>query len=198
MTQIVWDGRFLIADRRCFHRNSSFSAQKLRVQYNKSHTLAFAFAGTYEECNLADKIMLTEDNAELVEQAKSILVDPATNWHGLCVEKDQRNPPRVFLCNYLGMREELPLTTPFAVGALADEIMFAYRTWEAIAKNIGVPAYHLFVPEEERTLDEFKLTKRRAQALVNFLRTVLKGTFYDQEGCLFDLYDSVTGEVLCV
>ena len=142
--------------------------------------------------------MLTEDNAELVEQAKSILEEPATNWQGLCVEKDQRNSLRLFLCNYLGMREELPLSTPFAVGALADEIIAAYRVWKECAKNIGVPAYHLFVSAEERTLDEFKVAKRQVQALANFLRTVLRGTFYDQEGCLFDVYDSVTGEVLCV
>lgn len=198
MTQIVWDGRFLIADRKCFRKTTPFSAQKLRIKYNMNSTLAFAFSGTYEECHLADKIMLTEDNAELVEQAKSILEEPATNWQGLCIEKDPHHPPRLFLCNYLGMREELPLSTPLAVGALADEIIAAYRVWKECAKNIGVPAYHLFVSEEERTLDEFKVAKRQVQALVNFLRTVLRGTFYDQEGCLFDVYDSVSGEVICV
>lgn len=198
MTQIVWDGRFLVADRKCFRKTTPFSAQKIRIQYNTNYTQAFAFAGTYEECHIAEKIMLMEDNAELVEQAKSILVEPATNWQGLCIEKDHHNPVRLFLCNYLGMREELPLLTPFAVGALADEIIASYRTWEACAKNIGVPAYHLFVPAEERTLDEFRITQRRAQALVNFLRSVLKGTYFDQEGYLFDVYDSITGEVLCL
>lgn len=198
MTQIVWDGRFLVADRKCFHNTSVFSAQKLRVHHKPEHNVVFAFAGTYEECNIGDRIMGTDDNVELVEHAKSILTDPASNWQGLCVETFIRGQPRLYLCNYLGMREELPIETTFAVGACADEILFALRAWRAISKNMDIPAHYMFLPREERTLDEFKLVKRQAQALVNFLRTVLKGTCYDQEDYQFDVYDSITGEVLCL
>lgn len=198
MTQIVWDGRFLVADRKCFRNTSVFQAQKLRVQYKPNRDLVFAFAGTYEDCNIADHIMGTDDNDELVEYAKSILSDPAASWQGLCIEKYNREAPKLYLCNYLGMREEMPFNTPFAVGACADEILFALRTWRAVAKNMGVPAHYMFLPPEERMLDELKLVKRQAQALVNFLRTVLKGTYYDQEDGLFDVYDSITGEVLCL
>lgn len=198
MTQIVWDGRFLVADRKCFRNTSVFQAQKLRVHHVWEKSTAFAFAGTYEECHIADQIMVAKDNTELVEYAKSILSDPAASWQGLCIEKYNREAPKLYLCNYLGMREEMPFNTPFAVGACADEILFALCTWRAVAKNMDVPAHYLFLPKEERTLDEFKLVKRQAQALVNFIRTVLKGTYYDQEDGLFDIYDSITGEVLCL
>lgn len=198
MTQIVWDGRFLVADRKCFRGSAVFPARKLRTKHTFEYNRAFAFAGTYEECNIADQIMVTNDNVELIEHAKSILTDPATSWHGIYVETYKRERPKVYLCNYLGMREELPLDGPFAVGACADEILFALRTWRAIAKNIDLPEHYLFLPAEERTQDEFKVSKRRAQALVNFLRTVLKGTYYDQDRYVFDIYDSVTGEVSCL
>lgn len=198
MTQIVWDGRFLVADRKCFRNTSVFSARKLRTHYKGLLTTVFAFAGSYEECNLADQIMVTEDNSALIEKAQNILSDPAANWHGICVETYGRDIPKLYLCNYLGMREELPLGTPIAVGACSDEIMYAYRTWQTIAQNINVPAIAMFLPKELRLDNEFKSTRNHAQALVNFIRSTLKGTYYDQEDYLFDVYDSITGEVLCL
>lgn len=198
MTQIVWDGRFLVADRKCFRGTTVFAAQKLRVKYKGTQSTAFAFAGTYEECNIADQIMMEEDNRELVEQAKSILTDPSGNWQGLCVETRANEQPKAYLCNYLGMREEIPANTFMAVGACSDELVIAYRTWQAIAANLDKPAHTLFVYEPTQTEEELEIVKRRATALACFLRTALKGTYYDQYGYPFDVYDSVTGQTLCV
>nr|DAR79921.1 MAG TPA: hypothetical protein [Caudoviricetes sp.] len=196
MTQIVWDGRFLIADRKCFRGTTVFAAQKLRVKHNGKQSTAFAFAGTYEECNIADQVMMAEDNRELIEQAKSILTDPAGNWQGLCVETQVDERPKAYLCNYLGMREELPANTFFAVGACADELMFAYRTWQAIAANLDKPAHTLFTGGSV-TVDEERTIERHITALACFLRTALKGSYYDQYGYPFDVYDSVTGYTSC-
>ena len=197
MTQIVWDGRFLIADRKCFRGTTVFAAPKLRVKYKGTQSTAFAFAGTYEECNIADQIMMEDDNRELIEQAKSILTDPAGNWQGLCVETRANERPKAFVCNYLGMREEIPANTFMAVGACSDELTFAYRTWQAIASNLEKPAHSLFVIDTPYK-DEFESIKRHATALACFLRTALKGSYYDQYGYPFDVYDSVTGQTLCV
>lgn len=198
MTQIVWDGRFLVADRKCFRGVTVFPSQKLRIKQEQDKSIAFAFAGSYEECNIADKIMLAEESDDLIESAKSILTDPATNWQGICVDTKRGQSPAVSVCNYLGMREPLPTEQFFAVGACSDEIIFAYNTWRAIAKKLDVPAHALFITENAVIGDEILTSKQQAQALVNFLRTVLKGTYYDQEGYLFDVYDSITGEVLCL
>lgn len=198
MTQIVWDGRFLIADRKCFRGTNVYEAQKLRVKYKGTQSTAFAFSGTFEECNIADQIMMEDDNRELIEQAKSILTDPAGSWHGICVETRTHEQPKAYACNFLGMREELPPDTFFATGACADELMFAYRTWQAIATNLDKPAHSLFINDPTPVENEFKMFKRRATALACFLRTALKGSYYDQYGYPFDVYDSVTGQTLCV
>lgn len=198
MTQIVWDGRFIVADRKCFRNTSVYSTQKLRVHHNPTRSIIFAFAGNYEECNIADQIMMVEDNTELVEHAKSILTDPAANWQGICIEVFPKEQPKVYMCNYLGMREELPRETPFAVGACADEILFALKAWRAIAGYVGKPEHYLFTSEEEQSQMDYDSVKSRAQSLVNFLRTILRGTYYDQEDGSFDIYDSITGEVLCL
>ena len=197
MTQIVWDGRFLVADRKCFRGTNVYAAQKLRVKHNGAQSIAFAFSGTFEECNIADQVMMAEDNRELIEQAKSILTDPAGSWHGICVETGVHERPKAYACNFLGMREELPPNTFFAAGACADELMFAYRTWQAIAANLDTPAQSLFVTDIPYT-EEFEFIKHRATALACFLRTALKGSYYDQYGYPFDVYDSVTGQTLCV
>jgi len=198
MTQIVWDGRFLIADRKCFRGTTVFAAPKLRITHNGTQSTAFAFAGTYEECNIADQVMMAKDNRELVEQAKSILTDPAGNWQGLCVETRANEQPKAYLCNYLGMREELPANTFMAVGACSDELTIAYRTWQAIAANLDKPAHTLFVYEPTQPEEEVEIVKRRATALACFLRTALRGSYYDQYGYPFDVYDAITGNTLCV
>ena len=198
MTQIVWDGRFLIADRKCFRGTTMFAAPKLRIKHNGTQSTAFAFAGTYEECNIADQVMMAEDNRELVEQAKSILTDPAGNWQGICVETQVDEQPKAYLCNYLGMREELPPNTFMAVGACSDELTIAYRTWQAIAANLDKPAHTLFVYEPTQPEEEVEIVKRRATALACFLRTALRGSYYDQYGYPFDVYDAITGNTLCV
>lgn len=198
MTQIVWDGRFLIADRKCFRGTTVFAVPKLRIKHNGTQSTAFAFAGTYEECNIADQIMMAEDNRELVEQAKSILTDPAGNWQGICVETQVNEQPKAYLCNYLGMREELPANAFMAVGACSDELTIAYRTWQAIAANLDKPAHTLFVYEPTQPEEEVELVKRRATALACFLRTALRGSYYDQYGYPFDVYDAITGNTLCV
>lgn len=198
MTQIVWDGRFLIADRKCFRGTTVFAAPKLRIKHNGTQSTAFAFAGTYEECNIADQVMMAEDNRELVEQAKSILTDPAGNWQGLYVETQVNEQPKAYLCNYLGMREELPPNTFMAVGACSDELTIAYRTWQAIAANLDKPAHTLFVYEPTLPEEEVEIVKRRATALACFLRTALRGSYYDQYGYPFDVYDAITGNTLCV
>lgn len=198
MTQIVWDGRFLIADRKCFRGTTVFAAPKLRIKHNGTQSTAFAFAGTYEECNIADQVMMAEDNRELVEQAKSILTDPAGNWQGICVETRVNEQPKAYLCNYLGMREELPANAFMAVGACSDELTIAYRTWQAIAANLDKPAHTLFVYEPTQPEEEVELVKRRATALACFLRTALRGSYYDQYGYPFDVYDAITGDTLCV
>lgn len=198
MTQIVWDGRFLVADRKCFRGTNVYTAKKLRVKHNGTKNAAFAFSGTFEECNIADQIMMADDNRELIEQAKSILTNPAESWHGIYVETRGNEQPKVYACNLLGMLEELPHNTFFAVGACADELMFAYRTWQAIAANLDKPAHTLFVYEPTQTEEELEIVKRRATALACFLRTALKGSYYDQYSYPFDVYDSVTGQTLCV
>lgn len=198
MTQIVWDGRFLVADRKCFRGTNVYTAKKLRVKHNGEQSAAFAFSGTFEECNIADQIMMADDNRELIEQAKSILTNPAESWHGIYVETRGNEQPKVYACNLLGMLEELPPNTFFAVGACADELMFAYRTWQAIAANLDKPAHTLFVYEPTQTEEELEIVKRRATALACFLRTALKWSYYDQYGYPFDVYDSVTGNTLCV
>lgn len=198
MTQIVWDGRFLVADRKCFRGTNVYAAKKLRVKHNGTKSAAFAFSGTFEECNIADQIMMADGNRELIEQAKSILTNPAESWHGIYVETRGDEQPKVYACNLLGMLEELPPNTFFAVGACADELMFAYRTWQAIAANLDKPAHTLFVYEPTQTEEELEIVKRRATALACFLRTALKGSYYDQYGYPFDVYDSVTGNTLCV
>ena len=198
MTQIVWDGRFLIVDRKCFRGTNVYTAKKLRVKHNGAQSAAFAFSGTFEECNIADQIMMADDNRELIEQAKSMLTNPAESWHGIYVETSGNAQTKVYACNLLGMLEELPTNTFFAVGACADELMFAYRTWQAIAANLDTPAHSLFVINPPYTEDEFKIIERRATALACFLRTALKGSYYDQYGYPFDVYDSVTGQTLCV
>ena len=114
------------------------------------------------------------------------------------METQVNEQPKAYLCNYLGMREELPANAFMAVGACSDELTIAYRTWQAIAANLDKPAHTLFVYEPTQPEEEVELVKRRATALACFLRTALRGSYYDQYGYPFDVYDAITGNTLCV
>lgn len=181
MTQIVYNGRYLLADRRCtYGYYTPIEAPKVFKIQVGDITRYFAFSGSFKECALGEEVVRSYFDPEVINKVRSILGEDALDrFLGIVVDVTPTDK-RVYLANYAGDVCELDPNQFVAVGAMHSEISSAWRVWELMHENKD--------PASSGSLNSLK----------DFVHFVTKGTEFDQTDRKLDVYDLATGELLCV
>lgn len=181
MTQIVYNGRYLLADRRCtYGYYTPIDATKVFKIQVGDITRYFAFSGSFKECALGEEVVRSYFDPEVINKVRSILGEDALDrFLGIVVDVTPTGR-RVYLTNYAGDLCEIDSIQFVAVGAMHSEISAAWRVWELMCEN------------------QDPSSSGRLNSLKDFVRFVTKGTEFDQTDRKLDVYDLATGELLCV
>lgn len=181
MTQIVYNGRYLLADRRCtYGYYTHIEAPKVFKIQVGDITRYFAFSGSFKECALGEEVVRSIFDPEVRAKVRSILGEDALDrFLGIVVDVTPTGR-RVYLTNYAGDLCKIDPDQFIAIGAMHSELSAAWRVWELMCENQD--------PASSGSLNSLK----------DFVRFVTKGTEFDQNDRKLDVYDLVTGELLCV
>lgn len=181
MTQIVYNGRYLLADRRCtYGYYTPIEAPKVFKIQVGGITRYFAFSGSFKECALGEEVVRSYFDSEVINKVRSILGEDALDrFLGIVVDVTPTGK-RVCLVNYAGDLCEIDPDQFIAIGAMHSELSATWRVWELMCEN------------QDRD------SGKSLESLVDFVRFVTKGTEFDQTDRKLDVYDLATGELLCV
>ena len=181
MTQIVYNGRYLLADRRCtYGYYTTIEAPKVFKIQVGDIARYFAFSGSFKECALGEEVIRSIFDPEVINKVRSILGEDALDrFLGIVVDVTPTGR-RVYLINYAGDLCELDPNQFIAVGAMHSEISAAWKVWEFMSEN------------------QDRGSSKSLESLVDFVRFATKGTEFDQTDRKLDIYDLVTGGLLCV
>lgn len=178
MTQIVYDGRHLLADRKCtYGYYTPIDAPKVFKIQVDDITRYFAFSGSFKECALGEEVVRSNFDPEVRSKVRTILgEDVLEHFLGIVVDVSPTGK-RVCLINYAGDSCEINPNQFIAIGAMHSELSVAWKVWST-----------------EFSVDNSN-TIARVHNLTDFVRTVTAGTVFDQTGRTFDIYDTETGEL---
>ena len=178
MTQIVYDGRHLLADRKCtYGYYTPIDAQKVFKLSVGDITRYFAFSGSFKECALGEEVVRSNFDPEVRAKVRSILGEEVLeHFLGIVVDVAP-NHRRVCLINYAGDLCEINPDQFIAIGAMSSELSAAWKVW--------------YVTSE---IDNANPTAQ-AYNLADFVRAITEGTAFDQTDRTFDIYDTETGEL---
>ena len=181
MTQIVYNGRYLLADRRCtYGYYTPIEAPKVFKIQVGDITRYFAFSGSFKECALGEEVIRSNFDPEVRTKVRSILGEDALDrFLGIVVDVSPTDK-RVYLANYAGDLCEIDSIQFVAVGAMHSEISAAWRVWELMYESLELGS------------------SGSLNSLKDFVSFVTKGTEFDQNNRKLDVYDLATGELLCV
>lgn len=142
MTHIVYHKGIFIADRKCYGSNGTILQQrKIRMATHGYVIWVWAFAGDYAACEYGDKVLFSNCNENVVNEAKEMLgKDLVNDFSGLLVTENTCTKKRtVYLVNYFGLRVQVDENEDLiCVGAMANEIQRAYKLLHTIHSNTGV------------------------------------------------------------
>lgn len=179
MTQIVYDGDHLVVDRKCYRGYVTTNSTK--IQHLKIGELDryYVFSGSFMECALGEEVVESCFDPEVIAKVRSILdKEVLEGFHGLMIDVHPTDKRKVFLLNYAG--DAVQIDDAFvAVGAMHEEITLAYKLWDKMQRP-RIEGYESDVQ------------------LAGFLRFVLQGSMFDQQGVDLDCYNINTGVKLCV
>lgn len=178
MTQIVYDGRHLLADRKCtYGYYTPIDAQKVFKIQVGDITRYFAFSGSFKECALGEEVVRSNFDPEVRSKVRTILgEDVLEHFLGIVVDVSPTGK-RVCLINYAGDFCEINPDQFIAIGAMHSELSVAWKVWSM--------AY---------SIDNASPTVQ-ARNIADFVRTITEGTAFDQTDRTFDIYDTETGEL---
>lgn len=178
MTQIVYDGRHLLADRKCtYGYYTPIDAPKVFKIQVGDITRYFAFSGSFKECALGEEVVRSNFDPEVRTKVRSILgEDVLEHFLGIVVDVSP-NHRRVSLINYAGDFCEINPDQFVAVGAMHSELTSAWKVWRRV--------YVTYTGDHTK----------QACDLADFVRLITEGTAFDQTGRTFDIYDTETGEL---
>lgn len=181
MTQIVYNGRYLLADRRCtYGYYTTIEAPKVFKIQVGDIARYFAFSGSFKECALGEEVIRSYFDPEVINKVRSILgEDTLEVFLGIVVDVSPTDK-RVYLANYAGDLCEIDPDQFIVIGAMRSEISAAWKVWEMMCENQD--------PGSSGSLNSLK----------DFVRFATKGTEFDQNDRKLDVYDLATGELLCV
>lgn len=177
MTQIVYDGRHLLADRKCtYGYYTPIDAPKVFKLQVGDITRYFAFSGSFKECALGEEVVRSNFDPEVRSKVRSILgEDVLEHFLGIVVDVSPVGK-RVCLINYAGDFCEINPDQFIAIGAMHSELSAAWKVWTRV-----------YVKDDNVVSQVHNLT--------TFVRVVTEGTAFDQTGRTFDIYDTDTGEL---
>lgn len=178
MTQIVYDGRHLLADRKCtYGYYTPIDAPKVFKIQEGDITRYFAFSGSFRECALGEEVVRSNFDPEVRAKVMSILdSEVLEQFLGIVVDKSPTGK-RVCLINYAGDFFEVNPNQFIAIGGMSSELTSAWKVWRKVHATYSG-----------------RLTKQ-VYDLADFVRIVTEGTAFDQTGRTFDIYDTETGEL---
>lgn len=178
MTQIVYDGRHLLADRKCtYGYYTPIDAPKVFKLQVGDITRYFAFSGSFKECALGEEVVRSNFDPEVRNKVRAILgEDVLEHFLGIVVDVSPTDK-RVCLINYAGDFFEVNPNQFIAIGGMSSELTSAWKVWRRVyvADHINPPA--------------------QARDLADFVRLITEGTTFDQTGRTFDIYDTESGEL---
>ena len=177
MTQIVYDGRHLLADRKCtYGYHTPIDAQKVFKIQVGDITRYFAFSGSFKECALGEEVVRSNFDPEVRSKVRTILgEDVLEHFLGIVIDVSPTGK-RVCLINYAGDFCEINPNQFIAIGAMHSELSAAWKVWTRV-----------YVKDDNVVSQVHNLT--------TFVRVVTDGTAFDQTGRTFDIYDTDTGEL---
>lgn len=177
MTQIVYDGRHLLADRKCtYGYYTPIDAPKVFKLQVGDITRYFAFSGSFKECALGEEVVRSNFDPEMRSKVRTILgEDVLEHFLGIVVDVSPTGK-RVCLINYAGDFCEINHDQFIAIGAMHSELSAAWKVWTRV-----------YVKDDNVVSQVHNLT--------TFVRVVTDGTAFDQTGRTFDIYDTETGEL---
>lgn len=178
MTQIVYDGRHLLADRKCtYGYYTPIDAPKVFKLQVGDITRYFAFSGSFKECALGEEVVRSNFDPEVRAKVRSILGEEVLeHFLGIVVDVSP-NHRRVSLINYAGDFCEINPYQFIAVGAMHSELTSAWKVWRRV--------YVTYSGDHTK----------QAYDLAAFVRLITEGTAFDQTDRTFDIYDTETGEL---
>lgn len=148
MTQIVYTGKYLIADRRCFMGGGAvtFDYPKFRVAEQEDKRVIFAFCGGYLECGLGDKLIRSNYDKDVRKEILDRVGEEANDVsRGLLIEvpHDPNESIRPFLVSYAGDKEPLPMNDILGVGAYSNVVKAALEVMIEFSQDKeNIPAEH--------------------------------------------------------
>lgn len=177
MTQIVYDGRHLLADRKCtYGYYTPIDAPKVFKIQIGDITRYFAFSGSFKECALGEEVVRSNFDPEVRSKVRTILgEDVLEHFLGIVVDVSPTGK-RVCIINYAGDFCEINPDQFIAIGAMHSELSAAWKVWTRV-----------YVKDDNVVSQVHNLT--------TFVRVVTEGTAFDQTGRTFDIYDTETGEL---
>lgn len=133
MTQIVYDGEYLYADRKAYGDMKYLGeTRKVKTIAKNGVRLIYAFAGSFLECKIGEECVESFFDPEVCKQARDRLSpESLETFDGIVVETPMRQSifdiHRVFLVNYAGDKCEYEKGKFLAAGAMCEDIMLAHR-----------------------------------------------------------------------
>lgn len=181
MTQIVYNGRYLLADRRCtYGYYTPIEAPKVFKMQIDDTTRYFAFSGSFKECALGEEVVRSYFDPEVQAKVRSILGEDALDrFLGIVIDVTPEGK-QVSLINYAGDMCEIDRNQFVAIGAMHSELSAAWKVWELMYESMELGS------------------SGSLNSLKDFVRFVTKGTEFDQTDRKLDVYDLATGELSCV
>lgn len=178
MTQIVYDGRHLLADRKCtYGYYTPIDAPKVFKLQVGDITRYFAFSGSFRECALGEEVVRSNFDPEVRNKVQSVLdAEVLEQFLGIVVDVSPVGK-RVCLINYAGDSFEINPNQFIAIGGMSSELTSAWKVWRRV--YVTYPGDHT----------------KQAYDLADFVRLITEGTSFDQTGRTFDIYDTETGEL---
>lgn len=187
MTQIFYDGRHLLADRKCYRENGGvFSAKKVKQVVHNGEIWTWAFSGDFVACLWGDKVVQSGLDPKVIEQARQAIPEGEQDLFTGILVKVPANPElfnqrQAFNITPLGDLIELNQSGPYAVGALHDAVLSAFRMGlqidAALEGRVSKLLHLAGLTEEPQTLAEFAI------------RTATRDTIYNQTDYVIDVID---------
>lgn len=174
MTQIVYDGKHLIADRKVYDDFQTMgSSIKLKSVMRDGQTLHYAFTGSNADCDIGEKVVASGFDPEVCAWAINRLghSNLQNDTSGIVVEVPNNSTApqhhRVYLVNYAGDKCEMTPGEFLVIGAMDMTIRIVHRTIQE------------FVDFEVST--------------ANLIRFAVRGTDQTQDGYILDQVNLETG-----
>lgn len=132
MTIIVYDGKHLYADRKCYAGGEhTYDSVKLKsITYGRK-VLHYAFSGSYADCAIAEKVVESDFDPNVCQWAYERLGHDNLQdmFYGIVVESNlDQQSHKVFLVNYAGDKCEMLPDQFIAIGANSKTLLDVERT----------------------------------------------------------------------